>query len=100
MLFDPLEEQLDLPATAIKLRNGERRQAEVVGQKDQLPPVLDIVIAHAPQGLGILLRDQGTSQHDRLIAAQSARLVDRAGFAPQTDLVALGANDKECRLPM
>jgi hypothetical protein len=44
MLFDPLEEQLDLPTAAIKLRDRERGQAEVVGQEDQLPSMLEIVI--------------------------------------------------------
>jgi hypothetical protein len=33
MLFDPLEEQLDSPAQAVKLVNRERRQDKIVGQK-------------------------------------------------------------------
>lgn len=35
MLFDPFEEQFDLPTTAIKIGNALRRQVEVVGQEDQ-----------------------------------------------------------------
>jgi hypothetical protein len=35
MLFDPFEEQFDLPAAVIELRNGKGGQGEVVGQKDQ-----------------------------------------------------------------
>ena len=35
MLFDPLEEQLDLPTAAIQLGDGSRRQFGVVRQKDQ-----------------------------------------------------------------
>jgi hypothetical protein len=34
MLLDPLEEQLDLPATAIEVGDGQRRQEEVVGEED------------------------------------------------------------------
>lgn len=36
MLLDPLEEQFDLPAATVKLGDRERRQLEVVGQKDEL----------------------------------------------------------------
>ena len=35
MLFDPSEEQLDLPAAALEFGDGERRQGDVIGQKDQ-----------------------------------------------------------------
>ena len=35
MLLDPLEEQFDLPTTAVELGDGERGQREIVGQKDQ-----------------------------------------------------------------
>jgi hypothetical protein len=31
MLLDPLEEQFDLPTIAVKGRNGERSDGEVVG---------------------------------------------------------------------
>src|SRR5262245_37486485 len=43
MLFDPPEEQFDLPATLIELGNGQRRQLEVVRKKDESPLVLSIV---------------------------------------------------------
>ena len=35
MLFDPFEEQFDLPAAAIKLGDGRRRQGKVVRQEDE-----------------------------------------------------------------
>jgi len=35
MLLDPLEKQFDLPTTTVELGNGQCRQCEVVGQKDQ-----------------------------------------------------------------
>jgi hypothetical protein len=43
ILFDLLEEQFDLPAATIQLRNGQRRQVEVVCEKDQIPLVFGIV---------------------------------------------------------
>ena len=42
VLFDPFEEQFDLPAAAIKLGDGRGRQGEVVGQEDETPVVFDI----------------------------------------------------------
>lgn len=33
MLLDPLEEQLDLPATLVECRDSQRRQCGVVGQE-------------------------------------------------------------------
>jgi len=35
MWFDPFEKQFDLPPATMRLSNGQRRQLEVVGQKDQ-----------------------------------------------------------------
>ena len=51
MLLDPFEEQFDLPAAAIEFGNGERRQGEVVGQKDQRLVGLGILEADASQPL-------------------------------------------------
>ena len=52
VLFDPLEEQLDLPAASVKRADGECWQDEVVGQKDQMLVGLGIVIANASQVAG------------------------------------------------
>jgi hypothetical protein len=35
MLFDPFEEEFDLPAAAVELGDGQGWNGEVVGQKDQ-----------------------------------------------------------------
>ena len=35
MLFDPFEEQFDLPAALVDLGDGKRGQGKVVGQEDQ-----------------------------------------------------------------
>jgi hypothetical protein len=35
VLFDPFEEQFDLPARPIQVRDGQRWFGKVVGQKDQ-----------------------------------------------------------------
>jgi hypothetical protein len=45
VLFDPLEEELYLPAALVELGDDECRQAEVVGEKDQSSVTLGIMIA-------------------------------------------------------
>ena len=49
MLLDPFEEQFDLPATAIELGDGQRRDGEVVGQEDQRLAGFGIAITDATQ---------------------------------------------------
>ena len=55
MLLDPFEEEFDLPAAAIELGDGQRRDGEVVGQEDQPLAGLGIAITDAPQRDGIIL---------------------------------------------
>lgn len=87
MLFDPFEEQLDLPAATIELSEGQRGQIEVVGQKDPLLVVFGIVEFDAAQVLRVILSGFGYSQYDSLIAAQSRRFVHGTGVeAPPSQI--------------
>ncbi len=74
-----MEEQLDLPAATIKLSDGQRRQIEVVGQKDPFLVVFDIVEFDTAQVLRVILFGLGHSQYDSLIAAQSRGFVHGTG---------------------
>ena len=78
MLLDPFEKQFHLPAALVELRDGQRGQSEIVGQKDE-----------RRSGCGRRrtrcgAADRGTTatnwpgQDDGLIAAQAGGLVDRA----------------------
>ena len=59
VLFDPLEEQFDLPATLVERADRERWQRGVVGQEDQRFARLRVLEWNAPQmlriGLGLLM---------------------------------------------
>ena len=55
MLLDPFEEQFDLPAAPIELRDGQGWHGEVVGQEDQCPVGDGIAIADAAQRGGIIV---------------------------------------------
>lgn len=71
VLLDPFEEQLDLPAALVQLRNGEGRQGKIVGEKNQLAIGLLVAVTDAPQGFGIATQRVETHQTDGLIAGQS-----------------------------
>jgi len=70
MLLDPFEEQLHLPALAVKIGNQFGLQAEIVGQKHQ--PFSGVVLNHHPaHGRGVILA--------RLIGCQHASLITQHG---------------------
>ena len=95
MLLDPFEEEFDLPAAAIELGDGQRRDGEVIGQEDQALARCWIAIADAAQRAGIIaLRDQA-GQHHGLVETQAGGFVHRAGVAAGTAEVLFGTGDKE-----
>ena len=56
MLLDPFEEQFDLPAALVELRDGQGGKRPVVGQEGEPLPGFGVAIRDASQGNGILLR--------------------------------------------
>ena len=95
MLLDPFEEQLHLPALAVKIGNQLGLQGKVVGQKHQA--FAGIVLDHHPAQRGrIVLARSKPAQHTGLIA-QYLRVdpVHRMRVAPLEFGVALGARHKE-----
>ena len=95
MLFDRLEEQFDLPATVIQLRDGPGRHGEIMGQKDQCFSGFEMAIANAPQRGGIILLGLQAGRDDRLVKAQAGGFVHRVGVAADEAEVFLGASDQE-----
>src|SRR3989338_10841442 len=95
MLFDPFEKQFDLPAATIKFGNGQRRQVEVVGQKDQMPVVFGIVEFDASKVLRVILESLRSGQHNGLIAAQPRGCIYGARVNATEQQVGLATDDKE-----
>lgn len=95
MLFDPLEEQLDLPALAIQLRNQLGFEREVVGQKRD--SLACLVLGHdTTQRSGIVLAGIEDRQHASLIANDvRAGSVHGVGVAALELGVGLCAGDKK-----
>ena len=97
MLLDPFEEQFDLPAALIQLRDGQRWHSEVVGQKDQMLAGLGIAIADAAQRVGIMSPGIVASQYHGLIKEQAGVFIHRTRVAASAEEVFLGAGDEEGR---
>src|SRR5262249_832946 len=95
VLLDPLEEQLDVPAAAIQVRDCLCWQYEVVGQKNQ--PLLPFWVeeSDAAQTLGVSLHRVEPLQQDRLIALNAGRFVDLVGDqAPEAEVLSCSCNKK------
>lgn len=71
MLFDPAEEQLDGPASAIDLGDDQRRQVESVGDKDERIAGLWVHENNPAKFVGIIAPPEKRVELDGLIATQS-----------------------------
>src|SRR3972149_2949849 len=70
VLFDPAEEQFDLPAGAIQLGDLEGRGGEQIGEKDQRARVHRIAIADPPQRRRVAPLRRVAAQLNGLIAVE------------------------------
>src|SRR5690606_29652837 len=73
VLFDPLEEDLYLPAAPVQLGDRVSTEVEVVRQQRDGLATLEVANPHPAQGLGIFLRGQRSLKDDGLIADQAGR---------------------------
>jgi len=95
MLFDPFEEQFDLPAVTIQLGDGQRRHGEVVGQEDQGFASDRIAVADASQRVGIIALGLQAGQHDGLVETQAGGFIHGPGVTAGAAEVLLGTGDEE-----
>src|SRR5271155_5392356 len=96
MLFDPLEEQLYLPAALVDAGDSQGRKKEVVGQKLQPQLALGIEVGDAPQGVRIYLGRGDGFQNHGLVGADSGAFVDGVRIASLEQDIFFGAHHKEC----
>jgi hypothetical protein len=75
VVFDPFEEQLDLPAVLVKRCYRQGRQDKVFGQEYERLAALGIFESNAPQVLRIMLGGVKSVEQDRLISNNSVRSV-------------------------
>ena len=94
MLFDPFEEQFDLPTTAIKVGNALRRQIEVIGQKDQRLALGIFDLDASDRRWEMLLRIKA-GQRTQLVADDAGRAVRRQRVPASEAQIRLGASHEE-----
>ncbi len=78
-VFEPAEEQLDLPALAVGFRDNRSRHVPEVGPKGETAGVFDVVDGDAPQVTGPMIGNVGAVESDDLVGAKRTRAVDGAG---------------------
>ena len=95
MLFDPFEEEFDVPTATVKLGDLQRRFGEIVGEKHIQLFGFRIAKTDSAQHLGIVSPRIKAAQDDSLVTAQSRGLVDRTRIAPSAFHVFFGSGDEE-----
>ena len=93
VLFDPFEEQFDLPAVFVKCCNCQCWQDKVVGQKDQYLACLWVLESNPSQVLWVVLRGIESSEQHRLVENDAGCSVCRCGVNPPRVHVYFGPRD-------
>lgn len=95
VLFDPFEEQFDMPSALVDGGDRQGRQFELIGQEGQRLTGLWIDVSDSSQFGGIIRFAFVDAQSNDLIAAQATGLVDGIGLADVEAEIAFGSCDKE-----
>ena len=95
MLLYPFEEQLHLPATPVKLGDGQCWQGKVVGQKYQRLSGFQIFETDSPQRRLVVFERIETGEHNGLIADQSGRPIHGMRVTPLHLQIGLAPCDEE-----
>jgi len=95
MLFDPFEEQFDLPSVLVERCNRQRWQHKIVGQKYQSLAALGVFESNSPQVLWVIVRGIKPVEQYRLIANDACRSVDSSRVNASSVHVGLGSCHKE-----
>jgi hypothetical protein len=95
MLFDPFEEQLDLPSAFVQLCDGQGRQYEVVCKEYQPFVCFGVVELDSPDFVRVILSGIEACENAGLIAYQAACTIDLIGIQSPELCIALGPDDKE-----
>ena len=94
VLFDPLEEQFDLPAAFVNGWDSLRWQIEVIRQENQSLSSLGIKETNTPELFRVISLAFVGAQSDGLITAQTTGLVDWSRLAQAESHIAFCSYDK------
>lgn len=96
VLFDPFEEEFDLPAAFVNGGNSEGWEVKVVGQEDESLSGRGVDVTDTSESFRVVEFSLPSAQADCLVAAQTSCLVDGSGFQNVEPSVAFGSNHKVC----
>ena len=101
VLFDPFEEQFDLPATLVIVGDLAGITMGYVGQQNNVLIILLVNQTHTSQRLRVIMLGLISScQADYLITLQAADGVDRCGGFSIEPQILFGSGDKAAALPV
>ena len=95
VLLDPFEEQFDLPAAFVKLRDCCCRELKIVGKEHQTNVFFGIVVTDAAKFFRVIFAGVKVDQPDRLVALNPLGFVCGPRVNSIIFEVALGARNKE-----
>lgn len=96
VLFDPFEEEFDLPAPLVDGSDGQRLETKVICQKSQALVGITVEIADSAEPLGVISFAFVGAQFDNLIAPDAGRFINAAGLAGCKAGVGFAAYYEEC----
>lgn len=96
VLFDPFEEQFDLPATAVELSYRLCRQGKIVAEEDQMFTGLRVGEFDATELVGIVFGGIEAGEDDGLVTLEAGGVIDGVGIQAAIAPVGLGSDDEEC----
>ena len=95
VLFNPFEEQLDLPAIAVEFGDGVCGQGKVVGEEIERLVYLRVVVFDASQGLRVVGGALGAGQDNGLVTEQAGGFIDRSRVTAAVAGIGLGPDNEE-----
>ena len=100
VLFDPAEEQFDVPAELVEFGDRQRGLKEVVRQEGQVAVVFSIVKTDPTKRLGIIDLRVGAGQGDGLIGSQVHGFIDGSRCDSSRLKIRFGPDDEKRAVKM
>jgi len=95
ILFDPFEEQFDLPPAFVILADLFGVAISDIGKQNNILIIFRVDQPNPPQGFRITMFRFGTRQSNNLVALQAGRAIDRRGGFSVEPQILFGSNDEE-----
>ena len=95
VLFNPFEEQLDLPAIAVEFGDGVCGQGKVVGEEIERLVCLWVAVFDASQWLWVVGGGADTGQDNGLVTEQAGGFIDRSRVTAAVAGIGLGPDNEE-----